>query len=50
MSQVSQHPLETGWAFWYIKRTQGLKNPDTYEKSIKKICEFNTVRSIQQTC
>jgi hypothetical protein len=37
------HSLETGWAFWYIKRAQSARTPENYEKNIKKICEFNAV-------
>ena len=40
---ATSNPLETGWAFWYIKRAQSARTPENYEKNIKKICEFNTV-------
>ncbi len=37
------HPLQHQWAFWFLRRIQGLKSQESYEKNIKKIGTFSTV-------
>eukprot|EP01126_Amoeba_proteus_P032030 TRINITY_DN3131_c0_g1_i3.p1 TRINITY_DN3131_c0_g1~~TRINITY_DN3131_c0_g1_i3.p1 ORF type:complete len:188 (-),score=28.95 TRINITY_DN3131_c0_g1_i3:146-709(-) len=36
------HPLKTEWSFWFLKRQQGNRDSEGYEKGIKHICSFGT--------
>jgi len=40
---TKKHPLKTGWSFWFMRRTQGPKSQENYEKNIKCIGSFLTV-------
>jgi len=37
------HALQSSWAFWFLRRIQGVKSQETYEKNMKKIGTFSTV-------
>jgi len=39
----NDHPLQNTWTFWYLKKSQGARTQENYEKSIKPIVAFSTV-------
>jgi hypothetical protein len=41
---IEAHPLKNGWTFWFNQRMAGTRTPETYEKQIKKIGTFKSVR------
>jgi translation initiation factor 4E len=40
---ANKHPLKTKFTFYFVRRQQGQRNQENYEKSIKKIGSFATV-------
>jgi hypothetical protein len=38
-----EHKLENEWSFWFLRRVQGAKSQENYEKNIKKIASFSSV-------
>ncbi|PRP86703.1 hypothetical protein PROFUN_02852 [Planoprotostelium fungivorum] len=38
-----EHPLFHTWSFWFLRKSQGSRAMETYEKNIKQIGTFNTV-------
>jgi len=40
---LNEHNLEHSWSFWFLRRVQGAKSQDNYEKNVKKIASFSTV-------
>ena len=38
------HALTTPWSFWHVKRAQGPRTQENYERNIKRIGSFDTVR------
>jgi len=40
---VLEHPLEHSWSFWFLRRVQGAKSQDNYEKNVKKIATLSSV-------
>ena len=39
-----EHPLQFRWSFWYNRRIQGVRTQESYEKNIKLVGTFGTVR------
>jgi len=40
---ATEHALQSGWAFWYIRRQQGARSLESYEKNMRMIAAFNSV-------
>jgi len=43
-----EHPLQFRWSFWYNRRIQGVRTQESYEKNIKLVGTFGTVRAMLQ--
>ena len=39
-----EHPLQFRWTFWFNKRLQGARTQENYEKNIKRVATFASVR------
>jgi translation initiation factor 4E len=40
---VKKHPLKTKYTFYFVRRQQGVRTQENYEKNIKEIGSFTTV-------
>eukprot|EP01120_Amphizonella_sp_Union-15-10_P003216 TRINITY_DN1361_c0_g1_i1.p1 TRINITY_DN1361_c0_g1~~TRINITY_DN1361_c0_g1_i1.p1 ORF type:complete len:229 (+),score=41.77 TRINITY_DN1361_c0_g1_i1:560-1246(+) len=38
-----KHPLRFKYSFWFVRRMQGSRNAESYEKNIKNVGNFDTV-------
>eukprot|EP01117_Protostelium_nocturnum_P017916 TRINITY_DN737_c0_g1_i1.p1 TRINITY_DN737_c0_g1~~TRINITY_DN737_c0_g1_i1.p1 ORF type:complete len:296 (+),score=88.26 TRINITY_DN737_c0_g1_i1:114-890(+) len=38
-----EHGLQHSWTFWYLRKSQGSRAIDTYEKNVKQVGSFSTV-------
>jgi len=39
----NDHPLQNCWSFWFVRRVQGARTQENYERNIKKFATFVTV-------
>jgi len=42
----NEHALQNTWTFWYLKKGQGARTQENYERNIKPIGAFSTVEGL----
>jgi hypothetical protein len=46
----TEHPTQHTWSFWYVRRVQGSRSQENYEKNVKKVGSFASVSFVSIIC